>query len=131
MVRAFTHCAMGRRIDPSWWTHCAISRSSQCSTSGVTGRGMCHPACGMMHIKEPLLLMGKSSPCVGSRFPIFLSEWSFTICLTPYNCKLNVLSVSLNKTFPSSITGMHLQLIFFDCPLVRLYVVQTFFFSLA
>ena len=21
MVRAFTHGAMGRRIDPSWWTH--------------------------------------------------------------------------------------------------------------
>ena len=20
----------GRQIDPSWWTHCAISRSSQC-----------------------------------------------------------------------------------------------------
>ena len=32
--------------------------------------------------------------------PISLSEWSFTICQTPYNHK-NVLSVSLNKTFPS------------------------------
>ena len=21
VVRAFTHGAMGRRIDPSWWTH--------------------------------------------------------------------------------------------------------------
>ena len=29
MVRAFAHGAMGRRIDPSWWTHWAISRSSQ------------------------------------------------------------------------------------------------------
>ena len=36
MVRAFAHVAMGRRIDPSWWTHWTISHSSQCSTMGVT-----------------------------------------------------------------------------------------------
>ena len=47
------------------------------------GCGMCYPVCGMMHIKEPLLLIGKSSPCGGSGFPLSLSEWSFTICLTP------------------------------------------------
>ena len=35
MVRAFTHGAMGHRIDPSWWTHWAISRSSQCSTTYI------------------------------------------------------------------------------------------------
>ena len=51
------------------------------------GRGMYYPVCGMMHIIEPLLLIGKSSPCGGSRFPLSLSEWSFTICLTPYDCK--------------------------------------------
>ena len=33
------------------------------------GRGVCYPACEMMHIKEPLLLIGKSSPCDGSGFP--------------------------------------------------------------
>ena len=27
------------------------------------GRGMCYPVCGMMHIKEPLLLIDKSSLC--------------------------------------------------------------------
>ena len=27
---ASIHCAMGRRIDTSWWTYSAISRSSQC-----------------------------------------------------------------------------------------------------
>ena len=64
------------------------------------GRGMCYPVCGMVHIKEPLLLIGKSSPCGGSGFPFSLSEWSFTICPTPYNRKYNVLSASLNKTFP-------------------------------
>ena len=51
------------------------------------GRGMCYPVCGMMHIKEPLLSIEKSSPCGGSGFPLSLSEWSFTICLTPYNRK--------------------------------------------
>ena len=50
-------------------------------------RGMCYPVCGMMHIKEPLLLIGKSSPCGGSGFPLSLSEWSFTMCPTPYNHK--------------------------------------------
>ena len=38
--------------------------------------------CRMMPIKEPLLLIGKSSPCGGSGFPLLLSEWSFIICLT-------------------------------------------------
>ena len=51
------------------------------------GHGMCYPVCGMVHIKEPLLLIGKSMPCGGSGFPLSLSEWSFTICLMPYNCK--------------------------------------------
>ena len=37
------------------------------------GRGMCYPVCGMVHIKEPLLLIGKSSLCGGSGFPFSLS----------------------------------------------------------
>ena len=49
------------------------------------GCGMRYPLCGMVHIKEPLLLIGKSSPCGASGFPLSLSEWSFTICLTQYN----------------------------------------------
>ena len=148
MVRAFAHGAMGRRIDPLWSIHLTISRSSQCSTTGVTkavvcailsvgvihitllaarsemlprgksirswsdgssdrsfmvdplsyfsfqpvlhdwcnkGHGMCYPVCGMVHIKQPLLLIGKSSLCGGCEFPLSLSEWSFTICLKPYN----------------------------------------------
>ena len=35
MVRAFAHGAMGHQINPSWWYHRAISRSIQCSTTGV------------------------------------------------------------------------------------------------
>ena len=41
VVRAFAHGTMGRRIDPSWWTHWAISRSNQCSTAGVTKAVVC------------------------------------------------------------------------------------------
>ena len=52
------------------------------------GCGMCYHVCGMVHIKEPLLLIGKSSPCGSSGFPLSLSEWSFTICPTPYNHKI-------------------------------------------
>ena len=51
---------------------------------------MCHPVYGMVHIKEPLLLLRKSSPCGGIGFSLSLSEWSFTIMC---------LSVFLNKTF--------------------------------
>ena len=41
---------------------------------------MYHSVCGMVHIKDPLLLIEKSSPCIGgSGFPLSLSEWSFTM----------------------------------------------------
>ena len=49
------------------------------------GHGMCYPVCGMVHIKDPLLLIDKSSLCDGSGFPFSLLEWSLTICLTPFN----------------------------------------------
>ena len=52
--------------------------------AGVTKAVVCYPVCGMVHIKEPLLLIEKSSPCGGSGFPPSLSEWSSTICPTPY-----------------------------------------------
>ena len=51
------------------------------------GRSMCYPVCGMVHIKDPLLLIVKSSLCGGSGFPLSLSERFFTICPTPYNRK--------------------------------------------
>ena len=39
------------------------------------GCGMCCPVCGMVHIKDPLLLIEKCSPCSGNnRFPFLLSE---------------------------------------------------------
>ena len=35
------------------------------------GRGLCYPVCGILHIKDPLLLIEKSSPFSGgSGFPL-------------------------------------------------------------
>ena len=87
MVRAFAHGAMGRRIDPSWSGPIELFFVPVIHDWCNKGRGMCYPVCGMMHIKEPLLLIGKSRPCGGSGFPLSLYEWSFTICVTPYNRK--------------------------------------------
>ena len=62
---------------------------------------MYYPVSGMVHIKEPLLLIRKGSPCGGSEFSLSLSELSFTFWRTHYNRKSNVLRASLNKTFPA------------------------------
>ena len=84
VVRASAHGAMGRHgVDPLSYISFQPVLNDWCNKV----RGMCYPVCGMVHIKEPLLLMGKRSPHGRSGFPLSLSEWSFTICLTPYNRK--------------------------------------------
>ena len=71
---------------------------------------MYYPVCGMMHLIDPLLLIGKSNPCSGdSKLPFSLYEWSFTVYLMPYNCKQNLLSASLNTKCPS------LFIVLFEC----------------
>ena len=40
---------------------------------------VCDILYGVMHIKEPLLLIGKSSQCGGSGFPLSLCEWYFNM----------------------------------------------------
>ena len=40
-VRAFDHGVRGCWIDPSWWTHSFISRSSKCSMTSVTKAVVC------------------------------------------------------------------------------------------
>ena len=88
MVRAFTHGAMGRGsilhgVDPlSYFSFQPVIHDWY-----NKGCGVCYPVCGMMHIKEPLLLIVKSSLYGSSGFPFLLSEWSFTIYPTPYNHK--------------------------------------------
>ena len=84
----FANGVMGRWISTSWWTHCAVSLQPVLHDWCNKGREVCYPVCGMMHIKEPLLLIGKSSACSGDcRFPFSLTECLFTICMTPYNSK--------------------------------------------
>ena len=85
MVRAFAHGVMGCWIDPS----CGGPIELYIVTASAPQKlcGMYYPVCGMVHIKEPLLLIEKSSPCGDSAFPLLLSKWSFTICLMPYNRK--------------------------------------------
>ena len=82
VVRAFAHGAMGRWIDPSLGGPIELFL-----IPASVPRLVLTKACGMVHIKEPLLLVGKSSLCGGSGFPLSLSEWSFTTCPTPHNRK--------------------------------------------
>ena len=92
---------MGRRIDPSWMNPLSNFPFQPVIHEWCNkGRGVCYPLCGMVHITLAANRK-KSSPCGGRRFPLSLSEWSFTICRTPYNRKSNVLSASLNTAFPS------------------------------
>ena len=90
MVRVFANGVMGRWIDPSLGVDPLSYFLFQSVLHDWCNKGhvMYYPVYGMVHIKEPLLLIGKSSPCGCSRFPLSLSEWSFTIiCPTPYNRK--------------------------------------------
>ena len=77
-----------------------ISRSSHCSTTAITGSGMCYSVYVMVHIKDILLLLGKSCPCCGgSGFPLSLS---LTYYVRRYiTVKYIMLNESLNITFPS------------------------------
>ena len=72
------------------------------------GRGMYYPVYGIVHIKEHLLVIGKSSPCGGSGFP--------------YNRKLNVLSASLNKTFPSFLPHLHTHINIYTHTYIHTYI---------
>ena len=64
-----------------------IEHKSQCSMTGVTRPWYVLSCLWDGAYKSPLLLIRMSSPCGVSGFPLSLSVWSFTICLTPYNRK--------------------------------------------
>ena len=102
MVISSAHGVMGRHIDPSWWTIILFSLQPVLHNGCNKGRGMCYPVCGMVHIKEPLLLIGKSSPF--SADSSFLSRYlngPLPYVRRHITVNKNVLIVSLNKTFPS------------------------------
>ena len=80
-----THFIYGYMASDIWLrTILIVRKETRCRHIGWCnkGRGMYYPVCGMMPIKEPLLLIEKSSLCVGSGFLLSLSEWSFTIWAT-------------------------------------------------
>ena len=75
MVRVFAHGAIGRQIDPLWGGPIELFLLQpvlhDCCNKGC---GMYYPVCRMIHIKEPLLLIGNSSLCGNSGFPLSLYE---------------------------------------------------------
>ena len=73
VVRVFAHGAIGSldrsfMVDPLSYFLFQQVLHNWCNK----GCGMCYPVCAMVHIKEPLLLIGKNSSCGGSRFPLSL-----------------------------------------------------------
>ena len=73
-------------------------------TTGVTQTVVCAIlAVVMVHIKEPLMLIEKSSPCTGcSGFLLSLSFSRFAICPTLYNRKIKCvkLAIKTNNLLP-------------------------------
>ena len=129
MVRAFAHGAMGRRINPSWGGPIELFL-----VPASAPRHLCYPVCGMVHIKEPLLLIKKSSPCGGSRFPLSLSEWSFTICLTPCNPKIKCVECVVKQNISFLLVREYKMLsssrFYLDSCLFYNYYYLNFFFTL-
>ena len=64
--------AVGRRIDPSQWSQLQLGYfpfQPVVHNWFIKGRGMYCSVYGKVHIKDPLLLIEKSSLCGGSGFP--------------------------------------------------------------
>ena len=60
--------------------HTYNKKGNYLSPSRNMGHGMCYPVCPMVHIKDPLLLIGNSSPYnSGSWVTLLLCEWPFTV----------------------------------------------------
>ena len=77
-----THGTVCNRIDTKWQTHSAISRSSQCSTTGLK-KAVCYSVCGTVQSEDPLQLITRSSlwKTAMASLPL-LSMWSsYTILI--------------------------------------------------
>ena len=72
----FSNCSVNITDNKSLYINKCICRNFYFSFQPVLHdwcnkrHGMCYPVYGMVHIKEPLLLIGKSNPCGGSGFPL-------------------------------------------------------------
>ena len=68
----------------------------------INGRGMGCPVCGKVHMKDCMLLIGKSSLCDNSGFPLQPMIWR-SMC-----CRECAVETSLNKTnFPFYLHWSH------------------------
>ena len=87
MVRAFAHGAMGHRINPSWGGPIELFFIPASAPRLVYQRPPWYVLSCLWDgaYKRTLAVNRKSSLYGGSRFLFSLSEWSLTICLTPYN----------------------------------------------
>ena len=81
-----SNSSMGPPCRIDLMTHCTMSKRSY---HGATSLSAMHqmPIMPLKYecvhlILDPLLLIRKSSPCGSSRFPLSLSEWSFTIYIS-------------------------------------------------
>ena len=78
VVRAFAHGTMGRRIDPSWWTHWSYFSFQPVLHNWCTKRPWYVLSCLWDDAYKRTVAANRL--CGGSGFPLSLSEWSFTIC---------------------------------------------------
>ena len=63
-------------------------------------KGMCYPVCGKVHIKDPLLVIGKRSLCGDSGFPLkkFVTMTIWLTSNSGWYENQSALEASLNKT---------------------------------
>ena len=108
-------------IDLALWTHLQFGQPVVHSWA-IKGCGRCCPVCGKVHIKDPFLLIGKSSLYGDNRFPV-KKYARMAICLTS-NCRgyenQRALEASLNKiSFPFYISDIEPWLTFANRYYVR------------
>ena len=84
------------------------------------GCGVWYPVCGLVHIKEPLLLIGNSIPSNGGS-GFLLIVWMV---------HENVLNVSLNKTFPFFLCYVHVAALFRYLGIFTVHTLSYFSFQL-
>ena len=70
---------------------------------------MCCTLCGMIHIKEPMLLIEKSSPCGSRSFLFRYLSGPLPYVRRHITVNKNVLSALLNKPFPSFVDSLGVQ----------------------
>ena len=102
------------------YIHPFIYDSDWCNKS----HDVCYPVCGMVHIKETFYMTERVAHVVVAACFISLSEFPFTICPMPYKIIKNVVSMSLNKTYPYFLIfiyrDIHVSIAYLSCQMCRI-----------